>query len=126
MARILIIDDDRLVRDTIRVIFEFEGHEVVLARDGREGIAAFGSGQFDLVICDILAPDKAGVETIKQIRDFSAVMPIIAMTGGFAQALHDRVDSDLRDIAGQSGVLLTLAKPFRREELMALVQRCLG
>jgi CheY-like chemotaxis protein len=116
MARILVIDDERLVRDTIRVMLEFEGHDVVLAREGQAGIRELRSG-FDLVICDISAPNRAGLQT---------TTPIVAMTGGSAEVLETRLDSELHDIAGRDDIILALAKPFRRAELMGLVKRCLG
>jgi DNA-binding response OmpR family regulator len=123
MASILVIDGDHLVRHTIKVTLEFEGHEVALAGDAQEGIRAFGSRRFDLVICDVFMPDLSGLETISEIRGVSAVVPIIAMTGGFAEAPEDRFRNDLLQMARHNGATLTLRKPFRHDELMAIVQR---
>jgi two-component system chemotaxis response regulator CheY len=125
MASILVIDSDHLVRRTIKVTLEFEGHEVVLAREAQDGIREFGSRRFDLVICDVFMPDLSGLETISEIRGVSGVVPIIAMTGGFAEAPEDRFRNDLFQIARHNGATLTLRKPFRHDELMAIVQRCL-
>lgn len=125
MARILVIDNHKLVRDTIKVTLELEGHEVVLAGDAQDGIREFGSLRYDLVICDVFMPDKAGLEAISEIRGLSAIAPIIAMTGGFAEAPEARFGSDLLRIARHNGANLTLSKPFRRDELMELVRRCL-
>jgi CheY-like chemotaxis protein len=126
MARILVIDDQALVRDTIRVMLEFAGHEVVLAEDGGEGLAAFQERPFDLVICDIFMPSAAGLTTMREIRVLSATTPIVAMTGGFGRAPDAQFGSDLERLAGQSGATLMLEKPFGREQLTALVDRCLA
>jgi CheY-like chemotaxis protein len=125
VARVLVIDRDALVRATIRVMLEFEGHDAVLARDGHEGIEEFRSGRFDLAICDVFMPDLSGLEAISQIRGLSATAPIIAMTGGFAEAPETRFSSDLLQIARHNGATMTLIKPFRHEQLMALVRHCL-
>ena len=125
MARVLVVDRDALVRNTIRAMLEFEGHAAVLARDGSEGILQLRSARFDLAICDVFTPDLAGLEAISQIRGISATTPIIAMTGGFAEAPEIRFSSDLLRIARHNGATLTLSKPFRHEQLMALVHHCL-
>jgi two-component system, chemotaxis family, chemotaxis protein CheY len=125
MARnILIIDRDRLVRETIKVILDFEGHEAVPFHDGRDGIKAFRAKHFDLVICDIFMPNRSGLEVISEIRRLSATAPIIAMTAGFAKAPEARFRSDLGRIVRHNGATLTLAKPFRRDEFVALLDRC--
>jgi CheY-like chemotaxis protein len=125
MARVLDIDRNALVRGTIRAILELEGHDAVLARDDHEGIQQFRSRQFDLAICEVFTPDLAGPESISQIRRLSATKPIIAMPGGFADAPEARFSSDLLRIARHNGATLTLLKPFRHEQLMALVRHCL-
>ena len=119
MARILVIDDDRLLRGNVVSILKSEGHSVVPARNGHEGMKRFRSGRFDLVACDISMPDSEGLDTIRELRDLSAVLPIIAFTEGPCPA-----DSE-HHAAGQPGGMETLAKPFRRQELVALVRRCL-
>jgi two-component system response regulator MprA len=125
MARILVIDNDQLVRSTIKVTLEFERHEVVLARDAQDGIWEFGSRRFDLVICDVFMPDQSGLEAISEIRGLSATAPIIAMTGGFSEAPEARFSNDLLQIARHNGATLRLMKPFRRDDLIALVRHCL-
>ena len=125
MARILVIDDDRLLRGTVELILKSEGHEVASARDGLEGIERFRSGQFDLVACDIFMPNREGLETIREIRDLSSDLPIIAFTGGPACGAGPGSAAEVLRSAGELGATQTLAKPFRRQELLALVRRCL-
>jgi len=122
MACILVIDDDRLLRGTVELILKSEGHRVASARDGHEGFQRFRSGRFDLVACDIFMPNMEGLETIRRIRDVSTALPIIAFTGGPAQ---DNTDGRALRIADELGATEMLAKPFRRQELLDLVRRCL-
>ncbi len=125
MSRILVIDDDRLLRSTLERILKSEGHEVASARDGHEGLKRFRSGHFDLVACDIFMPNMEGLETIREIRSLCAALPLIAFTGRPACAASPGPDIDFLRMAGQLGGMETLAKPFRRQELLTLVRRCL-
>ncbi len=125
MARILVIDDDRLLRGSVELILKSEGHEVASARDGREGLERFRSDHFDLVACDAFMPNMEGLETIREIRGLRAALPLIAFTGRPADAAGPWSDTDFLRLAGQLGGTETLAKPFRRQELLALVRRCL-
>jgi CheY-like chemotaxis protein len=125
VARILITDDDQLVRGTIQIILESDGHEAVLARDGNEGVQQLQTGKFDLVICDIFMPNKEGLETIRELRELSVALPIIAITGGLALGSDAQAGTDFLQIARIFGATQTLSKPFGRQELLALVQRCL-
>lgn len=71
MHKILVIDDNIAVRTTIVQMLEAEGYEVVSAEDGRRGLAVFRSAKPDLVVTDIIMPEKEGIETIRDIRDLS-------------------------------------------------------
>jgi DNA-binding response OmpR family regulator len=120
MARILVIDDDHAVRLTIQTFLERAGHEVVCASDGDQGLRAFVSVSPQLVITDIIMPNKEGIETIMQIRAHDATTPIIAMSGG------GRVgNGDFLKMATRLGADQVLAKPFDRHELTAAVHRLL-
>src|SRR5262245_29878368 len=119
MARILVIDDDRVLRGTVELILKSEGHAVVPAHNGYEGMRRFRSCHFDLVACDISMAHGECLDTIREMRDFSAALPIIAFTEDLCSA-----DPEVH-AAGQLSGMETLAKPFRRRELVALVRRCL-
>lgn len=121
MAKILLIDDDPLVRHTITRILSRDGYEVVSARNGREGLAAFQNEQPALVITDILMPEQEGVETIRAIRQLSPDLPIIAISGGgrFSGA-------DYLAIATAFGASRTIAKPFEADTLLNSVAQCLA
>ena len=125
MARILIIDDDELIRGTVQRILALAGHEPVLAVDGEDGIRQFHSQQFDLVLCDVFMPRKEGLETVREIRQLSARIPIISMTGSIPASDSGRLDPDCLRMSGALGATRTIAKPFRPRELLALVRECL-
>ena len=81
MARILLIDDDPMVMRTVRKMLEHAGHEVVEARNGREGEAAYDRAPADLVITDILMPEQEGIETIINLRRRHPAVRLLAMSG---------------------------------------------
>ena len=126
MAHILVIDDDELVRSTVRAMLESGGHETVLAVDGEDGLRQFQRQAFDLVLCDVFMPRKEGLETVREIRQISRDTPIISMTGSLPASEGGRLDPDFLRMSGALGATRTIAKPFRPRELLALVKECLG
>lgn len=124
MARILVIDDDELFREFVEKVLAEAGFEVVPAGDGDEGLRKFAEMPFDLVVCDVLMPNKDGLETIRAIRDRSARLPIITMTGGILADSEDGLD-DLR-MSMAFGATRTIGKPFRAAKFLKLVRDCLG
>ncbi len=124
MARILVIDDDELFREFVQKALADAGFEVIPAADGDEGLRKFTEVPVDLVICDVLMPNKDGLETIRAIRSISMRMPIITMTGGILADTEDGLD-DLR-MSMAFGATLTIGKPFRASKLLKLVRDCLG
>lgn len=120
MAKILVIDDDVVVRETIIQILEEEGYDVVSAEDGRRGVAAFRGARPDLVITDIIMPDQEGIQTITQIRGERPDAKIIAISGG------GRIgNTDFLKIARQLGAADVIAKPFDPDDFLDRVGRCL-
>lgn len=81
MAKVLVIEDDPNLRGLICRVLATREHEAIEAVDGKEGIAAFGRTQFDLVICDMIMPVQDGFETIQQIRNLDASVPVVAISG---------------------------------------------
>ena len=86
MARILVIEDDELVRATVKRMLEDGGHAVDVAVDGIDGIRQFCGAPFDLVICDVFMPNKNGIETLRELRQINTDVPIIMMSAGIPQA----------------------------------------
>jgi DNA-binding response OmpR family regulator len=117
MERILIIDDEAPIRSMIRLILERAGYEVDEAADGVEGIKRFREKPADLIITDLIMPNKDGIGMILDLKkEFSAVT-IIAMSGGGL----NRPEGYLRG-AKKLGAAYTLSKPISRQELLRAVK----
>src|SRR5262249_49867396 len=116
MARILLIDDDTEFCMLLREILEGAGYEVVVAHNGREGVACYEVAAIDLVITDILMPEQEGLETIIALQRINPQVKIIAMTGGGQMSAMDFLE-----VATVLGAQHTLRKPFTRQELLAAV-----
>src|SRR5258706_15553324 len=82
MANILVIDDESEVRYAIRAVLEDQGHAVSEAETGTAGLAAIDDARFDLVICDIIMPDKEGIQTIVEIKQRLPKQKIVAISPG--------------------------------------------
>ena len=74
MARILVIDDERAIRNTLKEILEFEGYTVDVAEDGKAGIEAVRKQPYDLVYCDVKMPGMDGIEVLEQVEDTTFIM----------------------------------------------------
>lgn len=120
MAKILVIEDEELVRRSFEAIFDSRGDEVFLAKNGLEGLKAFDANPADLVVCDILMPEMEGIETIRELRRRSASVPIISVSGGGRMG-----NTNFLEIARKCGADAALAKPFSVDELKSLVGRLL-
>jgi signal transduction histidine kinase/CheY-like chemotaxis protein len=81
MTKILVIDDEERVRGLLREILEDEGHEVVLASGGHEGLELFHNNHFDAVFTDVGMPEMSGWEVVRAIRESSAELPVAVITG---------------------------------------------
>ncbi len=121
MARILIIDDDQLVRAALVLLLEHNGHEVVEAANGKEAFAVFQARRPDLVVTDIIMPEMDGFETIRAMRKVAPEMKIIAISGG---ALIG--SQDILQMASRFGADETFAKPIDRHEFLSSVSRLLA
>jgi|EndMetStandDraft_2_1072991.scaffolds.fasta_scaffold253917_1 CheY-like chemotaxis protein len=123
MLRILVVDDDTAVRGAIKVVLELDGHEVVLAANGRAGVDAVEAGKFDLVICDIFMPGMDGIETITAFHRSNPQMPVIAMSG-FTFRDGQTPAPDYLSLSTKLGAAYSLRKPFRPGELLKAVRDC--
>ena len=128
MPRILVIDDDDMVRSTIKAILERAGHDVTLAVDGEDGLSQFQRQSCDLVVCDIFMPNKEGIATLRELRNIDAAIPVITMTGGSPSTgrAGPSAHADYLTMSTLLGATRTIHKPFRASELIALVQECLA
>lgn len=120
MAVILVVDDEALLRRTLKAALTKAGHEVHEAEDGNKAMQVFKAVNPDLVLIDIIMPDREGVETIGELRRSNAEVPIIAMSGGGSVG-----GTLFLDLATQLGATRTVNKPIRNADLLTLVNDCL-
>lgn len=120
MAHILIADDQEKIRQMLKSLLEQYGHEITLAINGREALNPFRPDKIDLVITDILMPDIAGIETIRELRKVDADVKIMAMSGGGTIG----ATGYLR-MAGMFGAKETIEKPFNVQDMLDIVSECL-
>ena len=121
MAKILIIDDEPNILLMLKKLLERNGYETELAINGVEGIEMFKKSMHDLVITDIIMPEKEGLETIREMKRIKSDLKIIAMSGG------GRVSADsYLKIARIFGASKLIAKPFSMKEMLLAVQELLN
>jgi len=119
MPRILLIDDDALLRDTLRQLLELDGHQVSEAGDGNLGLQQLAQGlRVDLVITDMLMPLMDGAQVIVELKKTHPGLPVIAISGG-RRSLSPQFNLDTAQLAGATQ---SLAKPFGRAALQAAVR----
>ena len=120
MARILIIDDDPQILNMLRQTLEREGYEVIDASDGKEGLKLYQENPTDLIITDLIMPEKEGIETIMELRRDFPDVKIIAITGG------GRIDpKQYLSMAKSFGAQYTFTKPVERKKLLKAVKELL-
>ncbi len=118
---ILVIDDEQLIRLQVRTALELEGFIVHEAANGNEGLTRIALSVPDVVITDILMPDKEGIETILELRRRYPSIRIIAISGGGRTG-----NKDFLRTAKYLGADRTLAKPFALAELLKLTREVLA
>ncbi|MFI5336536.1 MAG: PAS domain S-box protein [Opitutales bacterium] len=116
-GRILVADDDEGIRKLFHTALAAEGYEVELARDGDQVLKMLARHPFDLVITDLVMPNREGLETIMAVRKSDARLKIIAVSGAFGGAFLET--------AGLLGAEAAVAKPVSPEQLIALVRKLL-
>ena len=107
LPRILAIDDEKMIRETLRLVLETKGYEVEVAENGADGIDLQRKNSFDVVITDILMLIKEGIGTIIDLKIAFSELTIIAISGG---SRTDKVD--YLESAARLGGNRVLAKPF--------------
>lgn len=120
VSKILLVDDNDLVRRALSCLLVFEGFEVVECNSGRQACAAFANECPDLVITDLLMPGMSGVEVITEIRQLCSTGRFLVMTGG-----GGALDVDLPRRAREAGAAAVMKKPVDNDEFLMVVKELL-
>ena len=115
--RVLVVDDDRAVRESLRRSLEFNGYDVALAGDGAEALASIARTPPDVIVLDVMMPRLDGIETTKALRGAGNDLPILVLTA--RDTVGDRVEGL------DAGADDYLTKPFALEELLARLRALL-
>jgi CheY-like chemotaxis protein len=119
-ARILVIDDERAVRDLISDALTIEGHEVLTAENGKEGLDFIGQYRFDLVFCDLRMPEMDGQALYEEVqRDHPQVLKRIVFVTAQANS------SDYGPFLRETGIPV-IEKPFTLSQLRQAVTKMVG
>ncbi len=118
MDRILLVEDEQSIRDTVKLNLELEGYEVVIASTGKKALKAIKEQHFDLIILDIMLPEVDGYQIAEQTRLTNTKVPIIMVTA--------KADGADRILGLKKGADDYLAKPFQLEELLLRVEKLLA
>lgn len=123
MAKILVIDDEKSIRNTLKEILEYEGHEVQDAADGLEGLKKIESEKFDIVLCDIKMPKMDGLELLDKIMEIQSETPVIMISGhGTIETAVDAIKKGAYDFISKpldlNRMLITLRNALDRSSLV--------
>ena len=116
MAKVLVIDDDKVLRDLARRMLESGGHSVIEAVDGIEGVKEFKKESPDVVVADIIMPNADGLDVIRRILDIKPKAKIIAISGGGRLSGQTYLN-----YARKFGACAVLEKPFAPEQFLSLI-----
>lgn len=119
--KVLLIEDDYELRELLTIILEREGLFVEGAENGIEGVKKFRENPFDLVVTDIIMPEKEGIETIVELKDIQSDIKIMAISGGGQIEANEYLG-----MASNFGVEKALAKPFEMEVFVTCVKEILN
>lgn len=117
MAKILVIDDQRPIRNSLKDILEYENHEVFLAENGAQGLEIFDKESLDLVLCDIKMEGMDGIEVLAQITAKSADIPVVMISG------HGDIDTAVETI--KKGAYDFIQKPLDLNRLLITLKNAL-
>jgi len=121
VSRILIADDDEQICTIVARLLDHDGHTVTAVHSGAEAIATLRSAPFDLLLLDLVMPQKGGIETIMEIRGEIPRMPIIVMSGKVRFE-----EESISRLVQHYGAIASLAKPFSSDELRSAVAAALA
>jgi two-component system, NtrC family, nitrogen regulation response regulator NtrX len=117
MSRILVIDDERAIRNTLKEVLEYEKHEVDLAEDGARGIEMFASNSYDIVLCDIKMAKMDGIEVLEKLMEINTHIPVIMISG------HGNIETAVEAL--KKGAYDFLEKPLDLNRLLITIRNAI-
>jgi DNA-binding NtrC family response regulator len=117
MARILVIDDEKAIRNTLKEVLEYENHEADIAENGSKGIELFEAGSYDIILCDIKMPEMDGTEVLAKIMQINPDTPVVMISG------HGNIDTAVDAI--KKGAFDFLEKPLDLNRVLITIKNAL-
>ncbi len=116
--KILIVDDEKVIRDLFEFTLGYSGHAVTLADTAEKALECIRTEDFDIVFIDIVMPEKDGVELLKEIKALHPQLPVVMMSGYSI--------TDKRKEALNEGAVTCLNKPFEVEDIKRIIKETIG
>lgn len=117
MAKILVIDDERAIRNSLKEILEYEKHEVTEAPDGMEALQLVEKEKFDLIFCDIKMPKMDGIEVLEKLQERQPDVPVVIISG------HGNIDTAVEAI--KKGAFDYISKPLDLNRMLITLRNAL-
>lgn len=117
MSRILVIDDERSIRNTLKDILEYEKYEVELAEDGIKAFDKIKAASFDVVLCDIKMPGMDGIEVLEKLQEVTPDIPVVMISG------HGNIDTAVESI--KKGAFDYIEKPLDLNRLLITIRNAM-
>jgi DNA-binding NtrC family response regulator len=117
MPKILVIDDEKAIRNTLKDVLEYEKYKVDLAEDGPSGLALFSEKKYDIVLCDIKMQKMDGLEVLQKIMEISTITPVVMISG------HGNIDTAVEAI--KKGAYDFLEKPLDLNRLLITIRNAM-
>ncbi len=117
MSKILVIDDERSIRNTLKDILEYEKYEVDLAEDGKKGIEKVKQAEYDIILCDIKMPGMDGIEVLEQVSPLAPDTPLVMISG------HGNIDTAVESI--KKGAYDFIEKPLDLNRLLITIRNAM-
>lgn len=114
MAKILVIDDEKSIRNSMKEILTFEGHDIILAENGLEGLVAVKTEKPEVIFCDIKMPKMEGIEVLEKIKDINPALPVIMVSG------HGTIDTAIEAI--KKGAYDFIEKPLDLNRILITIK----
>jgi DNA-binding NtrC family response regulator len=117
MSKILVIDDERSIRNTLKDILEYEKYIVDLAEDGIKALDKIKSGAFDVILCDIKMPGMDGIEVLEKLQEITPDTPVVMISG------HGNIDTAVESI--KKGAFDFIEKPLDLNRLLITIRNAM-